>query len=101
MNRIEQIAKTVYKGKIQWECEFDEAKIAENKTELLTHSSVQHSPLKTRDAIRFRYETDENETIEYCYVISLYPYICKYFKFPLGHPTVHVGDTFRNVDACL
>ena len=43
----------------------------------------------------------KNETIEYCYVISLYPYICNYFKFPLGHLTVHVGDTCRNVDACL
>ena len=24
-------------------------------------------------------------------VISLYPYICKYGKFPVGHPTVYVG----------
>ena len=42
----------------------------------------------------------DNEIIEYC-DISLYPYICKYFKFPLGHPFVHVGDTCKNVDACL
>jgi hypothetical protein len=24
-------------------------------------------------------------------VISLYPYICKYRKFPVGHPEVYVG----------
>jgi hypothetical protein len=24
-------------------------------------------------------------------VISLYPYICKYGKLPLGHPEVYVG----------
>ena len=24
-------------------------------------------------------------------VISLYPYICKYVKFPLGHPKVYMG----------
>jgi hypothetical protein len=24
-------------------------------------------------------------------VISMYPYICKYGKFPVGHPNVYVG----------
>jgi len=37
MNRIEQIVKAGYKVKIKWECEFHEAKIEENKPELLTH----------------------------------------------------------------
>ena len=107
INRIEQIAKAGSKVKFQWECEFDGAKIAENKPELLTHPIVQHKkkkrcPIRGRnEAMRLHYETDENEAIEYCDVISLYPYICKYFKFPLGHPTVHVGDTCKNVDARL
>ena len=109
MNRIEQIAKAGYKVKIKWECEFDEAKIAENKPELLTHPNVQHSPLKTRDALyggrpeatHLHYEITENETIEYSDFISLYPYICKNFKFLIDHPIVHVGDTYKNVEACL
>jgi hypothetical protein len=25
-------------------------------------------------------------------VMILYPYICKYFKFPVGHAVVHVGE---------
>jgi len=25
--------------------------------------------------------------------MSLYPFICKYFKFPIGYPITHVGDT--------
>ena len=29
--------------------------------------------------------------IRYVDVISLYPYICKYGKFPVGHPNVYVG----------
>ena len=33
--------------------------------------------------------------------MSLYPYICKYFKFPIGHPVVHVGDTCKDIRACL
>ena len=79
MNRIEQIAGAGYKVKIQWECEFDDAKILDEKLELLTHPIVQHSPLKTRDALyggrietmHLHYKICENETIDYCDVISL------------------------------
>jgi hypothetical protein len=38
---------------------------------------------------------------EYCDIKSLYPYICKYGKFPVVHPVVHVGDTYKDVEACL
>jgi hypothetical protein len=43
----------------------------------------------------------EGETIQYCVVMSLYPYICKYFKFPGGHPVVHAGEACKDVDAML
>jgi hypothetical protein len=33
--------------------------------------------------------------------MSLYPYICKYFKIPVGHPTVHVVDKCKDMEACL
>jgi hypothetical protein len=33
----------------------------------------------------------QGEVIRYVDVISLYPYICKYEKVPLGHPKVYVG----------
>jgi len=61
------------------------------KPELFTHSIVQQSPLRTLDAL-YGGRTDamclyrkarENETIQYVDVTSLYPYIRKYFKFPL------------------
>jgi hypothetical protein len=29
--------------------------------------------------------------------MSLYPYICKYFKFPVGHPKVYVGDDLEMI----
>ena len=40
MNIIEQIARADYSVKIQWECEFDESKVVEEKPELLTHPFV-------------------------------------------------------------
>jgi hypothetical protein len=107
--RIEQITRARYKVKLQWECEFDASKIVEQKPELLTQPIVQHSPLSTRDALyggrtealRFHYMIEENETIQYCDVMSLYPYICKYYKFPIGHPVIHVVETCKNIEACL
>jgi hypothetical protein len=61
------------------------------KPELLAHPIVQQSPLRTRDAVyggrteamRLHYKARESEeTIQYVDVMSLYPYICRYFKFP-------------------
>ena len=41
------------------------------------------------EAMRLHYRIDEDvETIQYCDVKSLYPFICKYFKFPIGHPII-------------
>jgi hypothetical protein len=37
----------------------------------------------------------EIETIQYVDVMSLYPYICRYFNFPVGHPVNHVGAARR------
>ena len=52
--------------------------------------------------MRLHYKIAENEeTIEYCDVLSLYTYICKYFKFPIGHPVVHVCDTCKDIRTCL
>ena len=34
-------------------------------------------------------------------VMNLYPYVCKYFKFPLGHPVIHVGDGCQYKEAML
>ena len=88
---------------MQWECEFEE------RPELLTHPLVRQSPLCTRDALyggrteamRLHYKVRGNETIQYVDVMSLYPYICKYFKFPISHPRIHVGDACKDVEAYM
>jgi len=35
-------------------------------------------------------------TIQNMDVMSLYPYVCKYFKFPVRHPLIHVGDACQD-----
>jgi len=104
MARIEQLKGVGYTVKVQWECEFEGA------DDLRAHPIVRHAPLNTRDALyggrteamRLHYKIREGEeTVQYCDVMSLYPYICKYFKFPIGHPIIHVGDTCADIEACL
>jgi hypothetical protein len=41
------------------------------------------------------------ETIQYVDVMSLYPYICKYGKFPVGHPVIYVGDACQDTEVML
>ena len=106
MTRLEQITQAGYEVRIQWECEFHEASI---RPELRTHPIVEKSPLKTRDALyggrteamRLDHKARDDETVQYVDVINLYPYICKYFKFRIGHPTIHVGNECMDKDAML
>jgi hypothetical protein len=70
---------------------------------------VQHEPLNIRDALYvgrteamiLPYKIEEGVTIQYVDVMSLDPYICKYFKFPIGHPVFHVGDGCLDMQAML
>jgi len=105
MSRLEQVTLAVCQVKIQWECEFDDAE----KPELLPHPIVTQSPLSSRDALyggrtegmRLHYKVRENNTIQYVDVMRLHPYICKYFKFPIGHEDIYVGDLCKDMEAFL
>jgi len=52
-------------------------------------------------AMRLQYKAREGETIQYVDFMILYPYICKYFKFPVGHPVIHVGHACKGRETCL
>ena len=51
--------------------------------------------------MRLLYKARFGETNHYVDVTSLYPYVCKYEKFPLGLSVVHVGDACKEKEACL
>jgi hypothetical protein len=51
--------------------------------------------------MRLYYKIREDvESVQYS-DMSLYPYMCKYFKFLIGHPIIHVGDACADIEACL
>ena len=43
------------------------------------------------EATKTFYRDEQREEINYVDVISMYPYICKHGKFPVGHPKLYVG----------
>jgi hypothetical protein len=54
------------------------------------------------EAMRLHYKVKEGvETTQYIDVMSLYPWVCKYFKFPVGHHVVHAGDECDDTAAML
>jgi hypothetical protein len=91
MTRLERITQAGYQVEVQWECEFEPPEDARVEEE--------HLPQRTRDALyggrteamRRHYRVKEGEeTMHYVDVTSLYPWVCKYFKFSVGHPTIHL-----------
>ena len=99
MARIEQITHSGYQV---------DKEILADHTDLM-YPVVQHSPLNTRDALfgdrkeamRLHHTAGDGETIQYDNVMSLYPYKFKYFKFPIGHPMIHVGDACQDMQTML
>jgi hypothetical protein len=93
---------------VQWECEFDKG-IEAAHPELEAHPIKLHESLNSRDgqyggrteAMRLHYKAAEGETIQYVDVMSLYPYIYKYFKFPIGHPVIQAENDCADTDAML
>jgi len=98
--RLQKIENAGYNDVSICGCEFTKL-LSENpgvENELCSHPYVKNSPISIRDALyggrteatKTYYRIKEGEKIHYVDVISLYPYICKYGKFPLGHPKVYV-----------
>ncbi|XP_055387404.1 uncharacterized protein LOC129616009 [Condylostylus longicornis] len=95
----------VYEVIEKWECEFREQLIDNPDIFYLNdHPILINLPLDPRDSffggrtenIVTYYKAMENEKIKYIDVCSLYPYVCKYGKFPIGHPEIIVGN-----DECM
>jgi len=90
--RIEQLERSGC-VKVQWECEFEGA------DDLLTHPVVRHEPMNTQEGLYgvepkqcvFTIKSERMWSL-YSPAMSLYPYIRKYFKFPIGQTIIHVGD---------
>jgi hypothetical protein len=108
METLERMTGAGYTVEVVWECQFEQDHLPRHP-ELNNHPILQHAPLNTgvvlygcrTDDMLLHYATREGETIEYYDVMSLYPHVCMYSKFPVGIPNIHVGDACRDKQAML
>ena len=82
----------------KWECDFDQ-EMKENeelRAFLSKNNLLKIKPLDPRDAFyggrTGNTAINVREKMGYVDVRSLYPYVCKYGKYPIGHPKVYVGE---------
>ena len=102
--QTEILRKKGYTVVEKWKCEFrTEIKLNQDLAKFYESDRV-HESLEPRDsffggrtnATRLFFESNEQEQIKYVDFTSLYPYVCKYAKFPVGHPEVYFGDDIPN-----
>jgi hypothetical protein len=104
---IQEITGVGYTVEVVFESQFD-IDILPHHPELKQLPIFQHT-LNTRDALYGgrteamvpHYAICDGETIQYCDIMSLYPFVCKYSKFPIGHTKVLVIETCRVIQAML
>ena len=100
MARLQKIKDAGYDVVSIWCCEFRKL-LRDNpelENELCSHPYVKSSPIHIRDSLyggrieatKTWYKSKQGQEILYVDVISLYPFVCKYGKFPVGHPKVYV-----------
>ena len=84
-----------------WECHFKTIIKRNAYAKTLQQGFAAQDRLEPRDAFfggrtnaikLFHQCTDPGETIRYVDFTSLYPWVCKYGKYPLGHPEIFIGD---------
>lgn len=98
--KIAKLKNGSYEVIEMWECEFNNIKKDKKLKYLETLPILNTIPLNPRDAFfggrtgnaKTYHKCRDGEKIQYVDVCSLYPYVCKYGKYPIGHPKIHVGD---------
>ncbi|KAG8233074.1 hypothetical protein J437_LFUL013074 [Ladona fulva] len=93
-----------------WGCQFKEFLNTnpELKAYLQTHPMAIKMPMDPRDAFfggrtnatKLYYKVRKGEKIRYIDICSLYPYVNKWMKYPVGHPTIFVGDECPPIEEC-
>ncbi|XP_031334749.1 uncharacterized protein LOC116166444 [Photinus pyralis] len=105
-SKITRLNELGYEVIMKWECEFKQDKTQDIAKYVFEHPLINFTPLNVRDSfyggrtgnIKSYYNVKEGEKIKYIDICSLYPWVCKYGKFPIGHPKVIIGDDCLNLD---
>lgn len=84
---------------VKWECDWARERVENPMIECFLSRQSFLPPLNPRDAffggrtnaVKLHHHVEEGETIQYQDVTSLYPWVNKYGKYPIRHPTVYTN----------
>ncbi|XP_071503405.1 uncharacterized protein [Diadema antillarum] len=104
MYRLNVIRKQGYTVVTMWECQFRKMMKEDLAVANFVDALQFQEPLQPREAfyggrtnaLKLYHRVQNDERIKYVDVCSLYPWVCKYTEFPLGHPTV-ITDNFDDI----
>ena len=105
MYRLNALRRQGYMVVQIWECEFRKKIEDDPRVKAFIDTLQFEEPLEPRDAfyggrtnaIKLYHRIQGNEQMKYVDVCSLYPWVCKYAEFPLGHPVV-ITDNFDDLN---
>ena len=90
----------------KWECQLLKELRQDPEMKAFFDAQQMQEPLNPRNgffggrtnAVKLYHKVAEGEKIGYVDICSLYPWVCKYGKFPLGHPNI-ITENFKKVSA--
>lgn len=105
-NKINHLKSLNYNVIEMWDCDFKDLQNINFDIHAFVDSLTIEEPLNPRDAFfggrtemfRKYCKAVSHTIIRYLDVCSLYPYICKYGDFPIGHPTIYTDNFPTNLN---
>lgn len=89
----------------KWDCDFKEEKKTDSELKAFLKQLEMAAPLEPRDAfyggrtgvVSLYAKADEGESIKYCDVTSLYPWVNKYKEYPVRFPIILTNPSDQDI----
>ena len=104
--KLERLRHAGFQVVVQWECQWQRQIESTPSLSSFLSSLTSTPPLQPRDAffggrtgaVALHHQAGPGEKIFYVDVTSLYPWVNKTARYPLGHPTIHFEPQDQNLD---
>ena len=105
--KMQRLERAGYRVKVQWECAWNAQVKREPSIQAFLSTLVATPPLQPRDAffggrtgaVALHHKAGPGEKIFYVDVTSLYPWVNKTARYPLGHPTLFYEPEDQNLES--
>ena len=104
--KLQRLCAAGFQVVVQWECQWKQQIESTPSISSFLSSLTSTPPLQPRDAffggrtgaVALFHQTDPGEKIFYVDVTSLYPWVNKTARYPLGHPTIYYEPEDQDLD---